>query len=29
MLRYGYGGAGTVPALMAGGTGQFEETRPL
>ena len=29
MYSYGYGGAGTVPALMAAGPGQFEETRPL
>lgn len=26
---YGYGGAGTVPALMAAGPGQFEDQRPL
>ena len=29
LFRYGYGGAGTVPALMAAGPGQFEDQRPL
>jgi hypothetical protein len=29
LYRYGYGGAGTVPALMAAGPGQFEEARTL
>ena len=27
--RYGYGGAGTVPALMTAAPGQHEETKPL